>query len=79
MSGGAAAGGGKTGGAGINVQALGMGASVPGKQPVSSLDFHREGEFLVSGAEDGEQGWHASGVCVCFGSVDWVRVVCGGT
>lgn len=66
MSGGAAAGR----GAGINVQALGMGASVPGKQPVSSLDFHREGEFLVSGAEDGKQGWLAcSLVCGWFGEL----------
>lgn len=53
MSGG---GGGKAGGLGVNVQSLGIGFTVQGsKQPVSSLDFHREGEFLVSGAEDGKR------------------------
>jgi hypothetical protein len=41
-------------GAGINVLALGVGLTVPGKSPVSSLDFHGQGQYLVSGAEDGQ-------------------------
>jgi len=56
-----------TAAAGINVLALGVGQSFSGKSPVSSLDFHGDGVFLLSGAEDGQswgiegQGWKGRG------------------
>lgn len=52
-AGGAASSANATGGGGINVLSLGVGMSVQGSAPVSSLDFHGQGEYLVSGSENG--------------------------
>ena len=38
----------------VNVASMEVGAVIEGDAPVTSLDFHRSGEYLVTASRDGE-------------------------